>query len=90
MASLSDIQALADKIVHEFHPEKIILFGSHARGDARTDSVEEAIAHIRSKTIEPFGLKRVARIRRHFPWLGERGLPRTLCVGGTSSVSSGK
>ncbi len=40
-----------------------------------TDSVEEAIAHIRSKTIEPFGLKRVTRIRKHFPWLGERGLP---------------
>jgi len=39
-----------------------------------TDSVEEAIAHIRSKTIEPFGLKRVARIRRYFSWLGERGL----------------
>jgi uncharacterized protein (TIGR00730 family) len=39
-----------------------------------TDSVEEAIAHIRSKTIEPFGLKRVARARRHFPWLGERGI----------------
>ena len=39
-----------------------------------TDSVEEAIAHIRSKTIEPFGLKRVAHIRRHFPWLCEQGL----------------
>ena len=38
MASLSDIQALADKIAREFHPEKIILFGSHARGDARPDS----------------------------------------------------
>jgi uncharacterized protein (TIGR00730 family) len=40
-----------------------------------TDSIEEAIAHIESKAIEPFGLKRVARIRKHFPWLGERGLP---------------
>ena len=39
-----------------------------------TDSVEEAIAHIRTKAIEPFGLKRVPRRRRHFPWLGERGL----------------
>ena len=39
-----------------------------------TDSVEEAIAHIRSKRIEPFGLKRVPRVWRHFPWLGERGL----------------
>src|ERR1044071_9583966 len=41
-----------------------------------TDSVEEAIAHIRAKAIEPFGLKRVAHMRRHFPWLGERGLAR--------------
>jgi uncharacterized protein (TIGR00730 family) len=40
-----------------------------------TDSVEEAIAHIRTKAIEPFGLKLVTRIRRHWPWLGERGLP---------------
>jgi predicted Rossmann-fold nucleotide-binding protein len=46
-----------------------------------TDSVDEAIAHIRTKAIEPFGLKRVPRRRRHFPWLGERGLSRdgTLC-----------
>ena len=40
-----------------------------------TDSVEEAIAHIRSKAIERFGLRRVAHMRRHFPWLGERGFP---------------
>src|SRR4029079_18038171 len=37
-----------------------------------TDSVDEAIAHIRSKAIEPFGLKRVARVRRRpIPLLGE-------------------
>src|SRR6187397_1235948 len=35
-----------------------------------TDSVEEAVAHIRDKAIEPFGLKRVAHMRRHLPWLG--------------------
>jgi uncharacterized protein (TIGR00730 family) len=39
-----------------------------------TDSVDAAIAHIRSHAIEPFGLKRVSHARRHFPWLGERGL----------------
>jgi uncharacterized protein (TIGR00730 family) len=39
-----------------------------------TDSVEEAVAHIQSKAIEPFGLRRVARVRRPFIWLGERGL----------------
>ena len=39
-----------------------------------TDSIEDAIGHIRRKAIEPFGLKRVARVRRCWPWLGERGL----------------
>jgi predicted Rossmann-fold nucleotide-binding protein len=39
-----------------------------------TDSVEEAIAHIRSKAIKPFGLRTARRIQRHLPWLGERGL----------------
>jgi uncharacterized protein (TIGR00730 family) len=37
-----------------------------------TDSVEEAITHIRSKAIEPFGLRLTTRIRRHLSWLGER------------------
>ena len=37
-----------------------------------TDSVEAALEHIRNKTIEPFGLKRV--VRPSLPWLGERGL----------------
>ena len=42
-----------------------------------TDSVDEAVAHIRTKAIESFGLKsRRRRVRRHFPWLGERGLVR--------------
>lgn len=39
-----------------------------------TDSVEEAITHIRSKAIEPFGLKLTTRIRRNLRWLGERTL----------------
>ena len=38
-----------------------------------TDSVEEAIAHIREKAITPFGLKLV--VRRNLAWLGERALP---------------
>ena len=35
-----------------------------------TDSIDDAIEHIRSKAIEPFGLKRVSH--RHLAWLGER------------------
>jgi uncharacterized protein len=32
------INTIRDRIVERFHPEKIILFGSHARGDAGPDS----------------------------------------------------
>jgi uncharacterized protein (TIGR00730 family) len=39
-----------------------------------TDSVQEAIAHIEHKAIRSFGLTLV--VRRHFPWLLERGLLR--------------
>lgn len=39
-----------------------------------TDSVDDAIAHIRDKAIKPFGLKVVTRVRRHLPWLGEQAV----------------
>lgn len=32
------IRVITDRIVHEFHPLQVILFGSHARGEARPDS----------------------------------------------------
>jgi predicted nucleotidyltransferase len=32
------IRQMAKRIVSQFHPEKIILFGSHARGQAAPDS----------------------------------------------------
>jgi predicted nucleotidyltransferase len=32
------IQTMIDRIVQDFHPLRIILFGSHARGDTRPDS----------------------------------------------------
>ena len=55
---------------------KMVASGTISPEDASlllaTDSVEEAMDHIRAKAIEPFGLKRV--VRRHLPWLGERGL----------------
>jgi hypothetical protein len=37
-----------------------------------TDSVEQAIAHIREQAIKPFGLR--PKVRRHVRWLGECGL----------------
>jgi uncharacterized protein len=38
MANLNDIQMIGRRIAREFHPQRIILFGSHARGTANTDS----------------------------------------------------
>lgn len=32
------IQQMVERIVAQFHPEKIILFGSHARGEGTADS----------------------------------------------------
>ncbi len=56
--------------------EKMAQLGTISVADLQlvyvTDSVEEALEHIRAKAIEPFGLRRV--VRRHLPWLGERGL----------------
>ena len=59
--------------------EQMALRGKISPSDLKliyaTDSVEEAIAHIHTKAIKRFGLKRVSHLRRNFPWLGERGFP---------------
>jgi predicted nucleotidyltransferase len=38
LTSTEMIPEITARIVRAFHPAKIILFGSHARGDARADS----------------------------------------------------
>jgi len=38
MISMDEIRNLADRIAQEFHPEKIILFGSYAEGRPTDDS----------------------------------------------------
>lgn len=38
MVALSAIQEVADSIARDFHPERIILFGSYARGQSTPDS----------------------------------------------------
>ncbi|OGV65471.1 MAG: hypothetical protein A3K19_10305 [Lentisphaerae bacterium RIFOXYB12_FULL_65_16] len=38
MVVFSQIQELADRIAREFNPERIILFGSYARGTPRPES----------------------------------------------------
>jgi predicted nucleotidyltransferase len=38
MSPHESIQEIASRIIRDFHPLRLILFGSHARGDARPDS----------------------------------------------------
>ena len=45
-----------------------------------TNSVDDAIAHIRIHAIERFGLHAARRVRRHWRWLGERGLPPPIAA----------
>jgi predicted nucleotidyltransferase len=52
------IQTMIDRIVRDFHPLRLILFGSHARGDAGPESdvdllvVLPQVANKRSAAIE--------------------------------------
>ena len=43
-----------------------------------TDSVDQAIEHIRAKAIEPFGLRVSTRIRRHSRGSASARYPKTL------------
>ena len=38
MVAMRDIRSFANEIAHRFHPDQIILFGSHAYGAATSDS----------------------------------------------------
>ena len=64
--------------------EKMAKAGMIAQSDIElvyaTDSVDDAIAHIRSHAIERFGLRLVRRVQPHRRWLGERGLPPPLAA----------
>ena len=62
--------------------KKMVEFGMISESDTHliyaTDSVEDAIAHIREKAIAPFGLTLVTHGRRHQPWLGEKAISPRL------------
>ena len=61
---------------------KMVEFGMIKESDTHliyaTDSVDEAIAHIRDKAIKPFGLTLVTHPRRSWPWLGEKSISTHL------------
>ena len=61
MVSLSDIQSVASQIAREFHPEKILLFGSYAYGKPTPDSDVDLLVSMRT-SLRP--AEQAARIRK--------------------------
>ncbi len=86
MIAREDIEALAGRIAREFAPERIILFGSYARGTPTEDSdvdllvvlpfegnhTQKAI-EIRRRVAAPFPLDLLARTPDVVRWRVEQG-----------------
>ena len=68
MVCEAEIRDFVDKVVEEFSPQRVILFGSYARGDATPDSDVDllVIMPTQKETIEQ-AVEVRQRIRRSFP-----------------------
>ena len=64
MVTRAQIQEIADRIVAEFDPECIVLFGSHAEGRADTDSDVDLLVVL---DFEGPAYKTAAKIRAFLP-----------------------
>ena len=59
------IQEITQTLVERFHPRRIVLFGSHARGDAGPDSDLDLMVEMESED-PPF--TRAVGVSQAFPW----------------------
>lgn len=68
MTDLKTVQEFCDRLVTEFHPDKVILFGSYAQGTPRADSDVDLLIILRFRGK---GMQKAAeirnRIRARFP-----------------------
>lgn len=78
-----DIRALADRIVAEFHPEKIILFGSQAHGVPRQDSDIDLLVVL---PVQGPRFRLAGKIRSRLP----DTLPIDIVVRSPEDVSAGR
>ena len=62
MATLAEIRAFCQRIAQVYHPRRIILFGSHARGEAGADSDVDLLVVMPH---EGSGWRKAADIRQH-------------------------
>lgn len=81
MVTDEQIRDLVARIAAEFHPQRIILFGSRARGEAHAESDVDLLV------VMPFEGRRyrtAARIRAHLP----REIPIDLVLRSPAEVES--
>ena len=52
MVSAEILQKITERLLQEFHPDRIILFGSQARGDANEGSDYDAFVLVDKRTSE--------------------------------------
>jgi predicted nucleotidyltransferase len=64
MLSEQTIASIAQTIVDHYHPERIILFGSHARGEAGSES-DLDLCVIMNSSLRP--MQRMVEVRSLFP-----------------------
>lgn len=68
MASLQQIQELGERIGRDFGPEKVLLFGSYARGDQRPDSDVDLLVIMQTKDKPVYQAARIrAALRTDYP-----------------------
>jgi predicted nucleotidyltransferase len=67
MVSMRDIQAFAKRVAAEFHPQRIILFGSYSRGEATADSDVDMFVIMRFRGKEYMQATKI-RLRVHAPF----------------------
>jgi len=79
MVSQQAIRAFVDRVVAEFHPERVILFGSYARGCATEDSDVDLLVVMDCATHPAV---RAAEIRRRV----RAGFPMDLIVRSAESL----
>jgi predicted nucleotidyltransferase len=68
MVSMGQLKEIGQRIARAFDPERIILFGSHARGDATEDSDVDLLVIARTAAPKPKRSVPLYSMLRHYPF----------------------